>query len=52
MRSKGPALVCFVLAALAFAVIICIVTPPVVLRQATALLGFYIHFRRPRQLCP
>jgi uncharacterized protein (DUF2062 family) len=40
MRSKGPALVCSVLAALAFAVIIYIVTPPAVLKQATALLGF------------
>jgi hypothetical protein len=31
----------------AFAVIICIVTPPAVLKQATALLGFKILFGRP-----
>jgi hypothetical protein len=39
MRSNGPAFVCAVLA-LAFAVIVYVATPPGVLKQATAFLGF------------
>jgi hypothetical protein len=40
MTSRGPERVCFVLALLAFSIIAYIVTPPAVLKQATALFGF------------
>jgi hypothetical protein len=41
MRSNGPAFVSAILA-LAFAITISIATPPGALKQATALLGFWI----------
>jgi hypothetical protein len=40
MKSRGPERVCVVLALLAFSVIAYVVTPPAVLKQATAFLGF------------
>jgi hypothetical protein len=40
MKSRGPERVCFVLALLAFLIIAYILTPPAVLKQATALFGF------------
>ena len=39
MRSKGPAFVC-VIVALAFSAVVYVATPPDVLKQATAFLGF------------
>jgi hypothetical protein len=40
MKSRGPERVCFVLALLALSIIAYIATPPAVLKQATAFLGF------------
>jgi hypothetical protein len=40
MKSRGPERVCVVLALLAFSIIAYIITPPTVLKQATALFGF------------
>jgi hypothetical protein len=40
MKSRGPERVCFVVALLAFSIIAYIVTPPAILKQATAFLGF------------